>query len=323
MLLLLWVPGRTVKNLALTATPIFMWAAADVVISAIAYGDPLLKLHTFTRQDLSATKLPGDMAVMHQFVGLPRLDYLTMIPRLTVQSDVPGGIWFLGLGTAALFGLLFRHRAVRACAAALAASYLLFVGVSGFFVPDHPAGRLDVQRYWIQFVPWIALTVSGMVCIMVSKLLASRASLATGLAQVAAGAALVAGPTIALSAAASESPGLAPNGGAPLKQVSAALMAMPTAGAQIYTDWQTMRVLPIYRHSFFGGEAAWSAPVRSITGGQQPRRGDYVLLVRPTSSPCFFCTEALKAWRARNVVPANWQPVLATDRDGYVLYAVR
>ena len=210
VLLLLWVPGRTVKNLALTATPIFMWAAADVVISAIAYGDPLLKLHTFTRQDLSATKLPGDMAVMHQFVGLPRLDYLTMIPRLTVQSDVPGGIWCLGLGTAALFGLLFRHRAVRACAAALAASYLLFVGVSGFFVPDHPAGRLDVQRYWIQFVPWIALTVSGMVCIMVSKLLASRASLATGLAQVAAGAALVAGPTIALSAAASEKPGSRP-----------------------------------------------------------------------------------------------------------------
>ena len=36
-------------------------------------------------------------------------------------------------------------------------------------------------------------------------------------------------------------------------------MAMPTAGAQIYTDWQTMRVLPIYPHSFFGGQAA---PVR-------------------------------------------------------------
>ena len=53
------VPGRTVKNLALTATPIFMWAAADVVISAIAYGDPLLKLHTFTRLYPSATKLPG------------------------------------------------------------------------------------------------------------------------------------------------------------------------------------------------------------------------------------------------------------------------
>jgi hypothetical protein len=323
VLWVLWVPGRALKNFALVALPVLLWAAADIVISAVAYGDPLLKLHTFTRQDLSATKLPGDIAVMDQFVGLPRLDYLTMIPRLTLQSGVPGGLWFLAFGAAALAGLFFKNRAVRACSAALVISYLMFVGISGFFLPNHPAGRLDVQRYWIQFVPWIALTVAGMAYVVVRAVLASRGPAATRAAHVALGLALVAGPAVVVGAAASDSPGLAPNGGAPLRGVSDALAQLPTKGAHIYTDWQTMRVLPVYRRPFFGGEPAWTAPVRSLTGGKQPEQGDYVLLVRPTDTPCFFCTEALKPWRARNAVPTNWQPVLTTERDGYVLYAVR
>ena len=319
----LWVSGRVRKNAALVALPVLVWAAADIVISAVAYGDPLLKLHTFTRQDLSATKLPGDIAVMDQFVGLPRLDYLTMIPRLALESGVPGGRWFLGLGAAALVGLLIRNRAVRASSAALAICYLMFVGISGFFLPEHPAGRLDVQRYWIQFVPWISLSVAGLAHVVVGRIFASRGAWVTRTAHVVAGAALVAGPALVVSTAAFESAGLAPNGGAPLKEVSAALAQLPTAGAHVYTDWETMRVLPIYQRPFFGGEPAWTAPVRSITGGKGATRGDYVLLVRATDTPCYFCTVALAPWRASHSVPTNWQKVLVTPRQGYVLYAVR
>jgi uncharacterized membrane protein len=320
----LWVSGRVRKNATLVALPVLLWAAADVVISAVAYGDPLLKLHTFTRQDLSATKLPGDIAVMDRFVGLPRLDYLTMIPRLALESGVPGGRWFLGLGAAALVGLFVRNRAVRASSAALAISYLMFVGISGFFLPDHPAGRLDVQRYWIQFVPWISLSVAGLTYVVVRRVFASRGTWVRRTAHIVAGAALVVGPALVVSTAASESAGLAPNGGAPLKEVSAALAHLPTAGAHVYTDWETMRVLPIYQRPFFGGERAWTAPVRSITGGKKPTKGDYVLLVRATDTPCYFCTVAVAPWRARHhSVPANWHKVLVTPREGYVLYAVR
>jgi 4-amino-4-deoxy-L-arabinose transferase-like glycosyltransferase len=327
VIVVLWVRGRVVRNAVLTAIPVLLWAAVDVGVSAWAYGDPLLKLHTFTRQDLSTTTNPADVAVMNQFVGLPRVDYLTMIPRLVLDRQVPGGVWFLLLAAVAALGVFVRNTAVRVSAAAFLASYVLFVGISGFFLPSHPAGRLDVQRYWIQFVPWIALAVSGCLYVLVRAVLGQARPRTRQLALASAAAVVAVGPVVALVGAAATAPTLAPNGGTPMAGISAELSRLkPPKGTTVYTDWQTARVLPVYQRPWFGGSKQWSATVRSITGPKQPKPGDYALIVTPTVSetPCGFCTSAVAPWRKQHpTIPSTWTRVYASPDDGYVLYAVR
>ncbi|MGN6753752.1 MAG: glycosyltransferase family 39 protein [Intrasporangium sp.] len=320
----LWVKGRVRRNALLAAAPVIGWAIVDVTIGAVAYGDPLLKLHTFTRQDLSTTSNPADLAVLNQFVGLPRLDYLTMIPRLILHGAVPGGLWLLALAAVTLLGFLVRDTAVRLCAAAFVVSYLLFVGVSGFFLPSHPAGRLDVQRYWIQFVPWIALATAGVLHVVVGALARRRGARYAQYLGAAGSAILVAASVALVAPTIQSSPALATNGGAVLSDVSGELARMdPGTGAAIYTDWQTMRILPIYRHPAFGGTSQWTTPLRSLTGKETPRPGDLVLLVASRSSPCGFCSAALTPWRKSHpALPADWKRVFTTADGGYTLYRV-
>ncbi len=321
----LWVRGKVVRNAVLIAIPVLLWAAVDVGISAWAYGDPLLKLHTFTRQDLSATTNPADVAVMNQFVGLPRVDYLTMIPRLVLDRDVPGGIWFLVLAGVAALAVFVRNTAVRVTAAAFIASYVLFVGISGFFLPNHPAGRLDVQRYWIQFVPWIALAVAGCLHLLVSAVLPAARARSRQLTLGVVAALVAVGPIVSLAGAAAAAPTLAPNGGAPMAGISAELASLkPPKDASVFTDWQSARVLPVYQRPWFGGAKQWRADVRSITGARQPKPGDYALIVSSGETPCGFCTDALAPWRKRHPTPpTTWARVYGSPNGGYVLYAVR
>ncbi len=277
VIVVLWVHGRVVRNAVLTALPVLLWAAVDVVISAVAYGDPLLKLHTFTRQDLSITKLPADMAVMDQFIDLPRTDYLTMIPRFAIESGVPGGVWFVVLGALAMLAVFVRNAAVRLSAAALITSYVLFVGVSGFFLPEPPrrptrrAALLDPVRaldsprdrrgrstWWSGAV----LRRAG-----ARQRQVAHAVLAT---------LLVVAPTVTLVSAVSASPNVSPNGGTPMAGISAEIsrLGLPK-DASIFTDYHSLRVLPIYQRPALGGDKQWQARVRSITGKRQPATGDY------------------------------------------------
>lgn len=325
VIITLWVKGRVVRNAVLTALPVLSWAAVDVIVSAVAYGDPLLKLHTFTSQDLSTTTVPADRAVMDQFVGLPRLDYLTMVPRLILERDIPGGMWLLILGALALLAILVRDTAVRLSAGAFIVSYLLFVGVSGFFIPSHPAGRLDIQRYWVQFLPWIALAVAGALHVLIGAAVGRARVRERRWVHLLATVVLVAGPVTTTAFTVSSTPSLAPNGGAPLAGVSAELSRQdPPPGSSVFTDWRTRRILPIYQRPTFGGAKQWTAPVRSITGARAPGSGDYVLLVATASTPCGFCTRALRPWVKKHPrLPDSWQRVYASENDGYVLYEVR
>jgi hypothetical protein len=234
-------------------------------------------------------------------------------------------VWFLALGALAILALFVRNAAVRLTAGSFLASYVLFVGVSGFFIPSHPAGRLDVQRYWIQFIPWIALAVAGALHVLIRGSMRRASPRQAQLVHALAAAVLVAGPMAALVNTASASPLLAPNGGTPMAGISAELARLgATQDASVFTDWQSARILPIYQRPAFGGERQWKATVRSITGPRQPRTGDFALLVSGEQSPCPFCTDALAPWRERHPqVPDSWERVYASPDDGYVLYAVR
>lgn len=333
---ILWVPGRRLRNALWTALPVLAWGAVDVTISAVAYGDPLLKLHTFTRQNLATSSIAGDVAVLPEFVGRPRLDYLLMIPKemlghgpASSTAAVPGGVWFLGLAVVALLGVVLKDAAARLSAFGLAVTYVFFVGIGGFFLPSHPAGRLDIVRYWIPFVPWMGLGVAGVVVglsRLLGRLLARRSvrpAVATGLAVVL-GVAAVAGPVVALAREIPRTSALAPNGGMALSEVRTYLAAHDTPGATVWSDFYTVRLLPIYKRGPFGGAREWTMPTRSITGKDVVLRpGDYVVWTDAHNPSCGFCGVVMAQYAAAHPgPPASWTPVLTTTDGGLTLYRV-
>ena len=106
VIVVLCVKGRVLRNAVLVALPVLAWAAVDVLISAVAYGDALLKLHVYSKQDLSQATIQGDIDVLAEFVGRPRSFYLTDIPRRLWNPETApaGGLWILATAVLALTG---------------------------------------------------------------------------------------------------------------------------------------------------------------------------------------------------------------------------
>ena len=205
-------------------------------------------------------------------------------------------------------------------AAGFAACYLLFVGIAGMFLPAHPAGRLDVQRYWVQFVPYMALAAAGVLATVARRLPVPWRAVAAGLA----GLVLVAGTGTATFDANTTNRLILGNGGSALSEVRDVLAAEPESDADVWTDWRTVRLLPVYQRGPFGGDRLWTFEPRKLGGGKaQPQPGDYVLLVNREHPPCQLCVEALSEWSAKNpTVPSDWTPVHVTEGGGMTLYRV-
>lgn len=331
--LVLWRRGTVVRTALTVLAPLAVWAAADIGIGAIAYHDPLLKLHTFTHQDLSTGTNPADEAAKVAFVNKPRLSYLTVIPKAAV--GVAGGFWMNLLGVVALLGLVVRHKPTRLMALWFLSLYLLFVGIGGMFSPAHPGARLDVQRYWVQFFPAGALAVTGVVFFvagLVARLVTSRRTSGESASPgrvpvVVAGVlalAVAVGPVVAAADVVRTSPVFATNGGAPLVALRDYMASRHASPKVVWSDWETVRLLPIYQRGAFGGERLWGGKVKSLTGkGANPQPGDYVVLHSAHDGTCSFCRTALAPWAAQHkTVPASWVREFATPTGNLVVYRV-
>ena len=325
----LWVPGHVVRNALWTALPVLGWGVLDLVISAVAYGDPLLKLHTFTHQDLSQSQIPADEAVLPQYVGRPRLDYLAMIPRqllgLGPGHGVPGGAWVVFLGVVALLGLVLRDAATRLAATGFAVTYFLFVGIAGFFDPSHPAGVMGDARYWAPFLLWLALAVAGVVSVVARRLTRgmARPALAAGVAGSLLGALVLAGPTVVLVGEVRTSPLFPANGGTALAQVRGYLSAHDEPGTTVWSDGSTERLLRIYVRGPWGGPDLWSMPVENLLKSKVgPRSGDLVVWTTPRHAACTFCARRIEAYAVHHPRPPSWKPVFRASGGTVTVYRV-
>lgn len=327
VLVVLWVRGSIRRTVVLCGLGVLVWASLDVGISALAYGNPLLKPKTLLGQNLAGTTNPSDIAMAKKLVGKDRLFYLGYVARaLGGPGAPPGGFWMLVVGALATVSVVLRDRAARLSGFAFLFAYVTFAGVGGMFLPDHPFGRLDVQRYWIAFIPFASLAAAGLLHV-VARFVARRVrrphwtpALGAALAV-----AVLLGPAATWAEEVAASPSLAPNGGAPLGEVRAYLAAHRVDVGTVWSDRHTLRLLPAYRKGPLGGRKLWTAGVRSLTGvDPNPVKGDYVLLVRTgPQTPCGFCARALEPWLKRHhSLPSNWAPVMATTNDGMVLYRV-
>ena len=329
---ILWRRGRLVRTALLLLLPLAFWAAIDIGISAVAYGDPLLKLHVLSGTDISATKTATGELANGNLVNQPRLTYVTFIPKMAWA--MAGGPAMVIIGVVAALGVFVRNGGMRMMAWWFVGVYLLTVLAAGGLDPAHPRGRLDIARYWIPFAPAESLVVAGMAALATAWVVRRLSSAGARPVVAAALPALVAVLVVAVpvfqgaryATTGVASTAFAVKGGDALEELRDHLDAEDFSTPKVWTDWETARILPAYQRDFFGGDKVWQGKPESITGkGAKPVSGDYVLLFQPGSRTCGFCLTALYPWTIRNPSgpPSTWEPVFESDARNLTLYRVR
>ena len=329
---ILWRRGQLVRTALLLLLPLAFWAAVDIGISAVAYGDPLLKLHVLSGTDISATKTATGELANGNLVNQPRLTYFTFIPKMAWA--MAGGPAMVIIGVIAALGVFVRNGGIRLMAWWFLGVYLLTVLAAGGLDPAHPRGRLDIARYWIPFAPAESLVVAGMAALATAWVVRRLSSAGAPRVVAAALPALVAVLVVAVpvfqgaryATTGVASTAFAVKGGDALEELRDHLDAEDFSTPKVWTDWETARILPAYQRDFFGGDKVWQGKPESITGkGAKPVSGDYVLLFQPGSRTCGFCLTALYPWTIRNPSgpPSTWEPVFESDARNLTLYRVR
>jgi hypothetical protein len=325
--LILWRGRRTVVAAVLVALPVLAWLALDVAISAWAYGDPLLKYHVLTGLDAGAARTATGEVKNYLMVGKPRSFYFTYIPTLALER--PNGLVMVVLGAAGLLALAVRHGAIRFMGLWFICVYGLTTLLGGGLDPDHPRGLLFVERYWIPFLPALALAAAGLsawaVRWVVRRTGRGWVLRRPWVPQLVVAALLCWSPVAFVVHYATTHPAFPPGGGAALEELRDELSANGFRGGRVFTDWETVRILPAYQKPFLGGDAVWPGEPRSVTGPVKPARGDHVLLFERNSRTCPFCWNALARWVEKNPdgPPANWHPVFTSSHGVVTLYEVR
>jgi hypothetical protein len=336
---ILWQRGRVVRNAAIVLVPLLAWAAVDVGVSALAYGDPLLKVHTLMGVRVGEARAESGELAATNVVGMPRWWYLLQIPRTAWLQ--PDGLWMLVAGAVAVLGLFVRNKPARLMAASFVSVYLLNVAAGGGLDPQHPKGKLDIIRYWIQYFPAMYLTVGAVVALLggwlARRWMGARAAaeptssaqaprrarrgLRSALPAVVLAVLASAGPLVFVAGYATDHPAFAPNGGEALEELRDHVRGQKFG--EVWTDWETKRILPAYQRDFFGGAKVWSGTPMSLTGAGEPGPGDLVLLYSARSSTCGHCRTALGPWlEAHPNPPSSWRVLYETRESNLTLYQV-
>lgn len=299
---IVWGMRRRWQGFGLVLLGLAPWVVLDVLLSWRTLDDPLAKWHVLTGSDLNDSTSPLDGA----YLGHDRWWYLSRLP--IAMSQQPWG-WTLllvaVLGVAA--GLVLRGRVGLYVVWALLPAGLLLLQ-AGVIDPAHPSVRVDVPRYWLAIMP--GLTIAAVT-------LCARAAQRVRLPAVAGAAVLTAVVLVAGVRFATTEPTFHPNSG---DLPYATAQALP-AGATVWTDGRTSRILPVYLNS-----ADKSVDMRDFTRrGAQPAAADYVLLFSDTDATCEFCKLDYDLWRAQsNSLPLSRYRLVWTGPEGKArLYQVQ
>ena len=331
VLAVLWRRGSVLRTYALVAVPVLGWAALDVLISGVVYGDPLLKAHTLLGTNPTGVGSPPPAPpVRVEDPDRTRMGFFLAIPRAV--SERAEGTWLLLGGALAVLAVVVPNRALRLASAGFIAVYGLNLLAGGVLVPSRPLGTLITSRYWIQYFPFIALVVGGLVAV-VAAWVAARVRSSGAEPERASRAGVVVAVVLAVLVCAvpvqhgvrylTVTPAFAPNGGDAMQDLRSHLAARDFAVDEVYTDWMTRRMVPAYQRPVFGGEKVWTGTARSLTGAAQPGPGDAVLLYSARGRVCDHCRNALEPWLDKHpTVPESWELVYEDDAKAVQLYLV-
>ena len=322
----LWKRGTVLRTLAIVAAPVLAWGALDVGLSWLVYGDPLLKAHTLTGSNPTGVgNVPPPPPVKIDTADRTRWGYFLSIPKAALAR--PDGLWLVVSGAVAVLAVASRNRALRLAAFGFIAVYGANLLLGGILMPNRPFGTLIVPRYWIQYFPFIALVIGGLVAV-VAAWIVRRASLTSRVAvtvvTVLVAAVGVIWPVYHAAQFVPNEKSFALNGGDALEELRAHLDGTGFEVDKVWTDWETKRILPAYQRPVFGGEKVWKGTPTSLTGPGTPAAGDAVLLYSAEDDVCGHCRRALAPWLAQNpTIPANWDLVYEDPAKDLELYLVR
>ncbi len=318
ILFLLWRRGgRPVRTTLVASVGVAFWAAVDIGISAVAYGEPLLKIKALLGFGAAATDY-------FQEDAKTRLDYLLAIP--TTALDRPDGVWMVVAGVLALLAVLVPNRALRVVSLSVAALFAVNLAAGGVLSPTLILGDLYNTRYWIQYVPFIALAIGGLAGLL-ARWVAGRVG-ATGLPARAgiaavAGAVAVAVPVLDAVRTVPTMEAYAHNGGDAMSVLGRHLGAEGYRTNTVWTDVRTVRMLPIYQRPFWGGARDWTGTPKKLDDIADVRPGDSVLFYSAYDNTCFHCKIQIQPWLEEHPsLPTSWQLVYESPTKNVQLYRV-
>lgn len=298
----MWGLSRRWRGYLAVLAGLVPWAVIDIWLSGWTLGDPWAKWHVLTGSDLNDSTSPLDAS----YLGHQRWWYLTRLPAAMAQEPW-GWVLLLVAALGILGGLLLRGRVGLYVVWALLPAVLLAMQ-AGVLDPAHPSVRVDVPRYWLAFLP--GLTIAAVA-------LCARAARAVRLPEVVGAGALMVMVLVVGVRFATTEPTLHPNSG-DLPYVTSAELP---AGATVWTDGRTSRILPVYLAT-----AGKDVDLRDFTRkSAQPEPGQYVLIFSDTDETCEFCKLDYDLWKAEgNSLPlADYRLVWESAGGKARLYQVR
>lgn len=321
---ILWRRGSVLRAMGLALLPVLGWAALDVAISGVAYGDPLLKLHVLT--GFGGGRTPVDAAEATRVAANTRWDWVLAIPRDALKTR-PDGVWMVVSGALAALAVLVRNPPLRLVSLSFIAVYGANVALGGALLPNKPFGDLYNDRYWIQYVPLIALAIGGLSGLAVRWILARTGWTRAPALAVAMGVVLVVVGVPVLSAVRTVPTveAFALNGGDALEEVRTYAAAQDLDVATVWTDSRTARLLPIFQRGAFGGDDLWSGAVKRFPKDPGDiASGDLVLLYSATDATCYHCRIQVRPWLEKHPgIKDSWEQLFSTASGNAVLYRVR
>ena len=318
--------GSALRVLGIAVLPVLGWAALDVVISGVAYGDPLLKPKTLMGFG-AGRPLPEDPTEAAVVAARSRLDYLLAIPSKALATR-PDGLWMVVTGGIAILVIVVRNWPLRLMSASFISVLLLNLAAGGVLLPNRPFGDLYNIRYWIQYVPSLALVIGGLTGLLVAQLrrrMGARRPVAAVLVAVITGLAVCAVPVWVTVRTVPGIEAFALNGGDALEELRGFAETNQLEGTTVWTDVRTVRLLPIFQRGIFGGDKVWTGKAKRFPKDPSTMRsGDLVLLYSAYDDTCLHCRIQVDPWLDKHPgVQSSWDLIYRTQTGNAELYRVR
>lgn len=315
--------GRPRLALPAFAVPPLIALAADTYLNSRVFDDPWLRFNLLTGNSIASSGVSADAV----YLGHDRWYYMSIPIRiLWERSAGPALVLTLGVG---LVGGAWRMRQLGALWLWGASVFSLLWISGGLLRPSAPSIRLDIIRYNLAFAVPLALTG---VCVLGLLIMRSRGRPRV-VASVCA-AVLAFGSVIPTARFVATFEGLAPNGGDSMREMDEFLQTYPgLENIQIWSDWATQRIIPIYSVGVLGGRHWESGNIRSLNRlfrpptpplRRWPQAGDLVVQYSQDDQTCYHCHEALAEVEAKiGPLPLpGWQEVFRARANNLKVFRI-
>lgn len=311
------------RGLLLVAAPVGAYVVLELVVSGLAYGDPLTRVKAI----LGHGNVPLREDARATYQDKPRRWYLD---RVLVGLGAPAeGAWLQAALGATIAGGIVAWRRLGLFLVWAALVYVPLVLLGGLVDPGAPKLRLFMMRYWFPLVP--AIVLAGVACVWLGvryvlskvKLVPEqRVALVAALATL-----LVTAMPVGVAATRWGVPvGYRVVGFSHISGFRDWLARHRDDVGTLWSDDRTLRVLQIFVNDPFG-KPVWEGRLAEIDPvGPRPEAGDYVLIYgaqNDSPSPCTHCRVYIQEIYGKPVqVPDHWKQVYGKPDRQVLVYRV-